>query len=136
MRLRIKKSLKGGLYCVSFETLGFNPEESEWIKKNGMPIVDLSDIGLGTPYLDQLNFLIRCRDAQEADDIIRRIRQRTKDRLAELLAWPDDHSFAGRTGISKWGKVSVLGTACAVVFLLSHPSRATFSRNRHPRRLV
>jgi hypothetical protein len=118
MRLKIRKLLKGGSYSVSFETLGFNSAEAAQIRRCGMPVIDLTDVGLGTRRLDRMNFVVQCASAHEAELTILRIQERARQRISDFLAQPVS-SYLGQSGRARrWRTVSMLGMALAVIFLL------------------
>jgi hypothetical protein len=118
MRLRIRRLLRGGEYWVLFESMGFSPEETKRIKKFGMPIVDLSTVGLGAHQLDEIRLCIKCHSAEEAAQITNRIKQSIKDKLAELSTQAAAFVAQRALRISLGGKMLVLGSACALALLL------------------
>ena len=92
MRLKVKKLLRGGEYFVAFENVDFNQEEIEKIEKFGMPTVDFSADGLGSHSLNEINLSLKCRSAEEAEQMVNNIRHSIKDKLFELLAQVDNFS--------------------------------------------
>jgi hypothetical protein len=127
MRLGVKKLLRGGEYFVSFQSLGFNPEETEKIEKFGMPIVDFSSNGLGAYKLDQIDLFIKCQSAEEAEQITNNIKQNIKDKLTLLLAQVDNFTGEEVVRISAKAKMLVLGLVCAFALMTLSASKGGIS---------
>lgn len=86
MRLKVKRVLKSGEHYVSFQNMGFSPEETKKMRKSGIPIVDFSADGLGIHRLDKMDLSIKCGSAEEANQMINHIKQRIKEKLMELVS--------------------------------------------------
>ncbi len=118
MRVKIKKLLKGGKYLLFFETLDFNPDEKEKIKKFGIPVVDLSSEGLGRHKLDQLAFTLKCQSQEEAEQKISSIKRNIKNKLTQLSSQVDDLYVEKVVQISRKRKLLVLGFLCAFALMI------------------
>ena len=118
MRLKVKKLLKGGEYFISLQSMGYNPEGTEKIKKFGMPTVDFSSNSLGTHKLDQIELAIKCQSAEEAEQMTNYIKQNIKDKLTELMARVDNFTGEKVVKIYSKGKTLILGLACVSALLL------------------
>jgi hypothetical protein len=92
MRIKIKRSLEGGEYFVTFETVDFSEEESERIRKFGMPEVDLSMDGWGAKRLGDINITLKCESLDKAEDTISRLKGRIREGLSELMSKVDTFS--------------------------------------------
>ncbi|MGB8657289.1 MAG: DUF1565 domain-containing protein [Candidatus Zixiibacteriota bacterium] len=86
MRLKVKRLLKDGQYLVFFKTESLSREEVKKMKKLPLPGVDLTAFGLGTRQLDQMDFCITCRSAEEANRIAEHVKGRISSKLTELSA--------------------------------------------------
>ena len=89
MRIKIKRSLEGGEYFVTFEAVDFSDEENTRIKKFGMPEVDFSLDGWGAKSLGDINITLRCETLEKAEDTINRLKGKIKESLDELLSKVD-----------------------------------------------
>jgi hypothetical protein len=127
MRLKVKRQLRGGEYFVSFEKVGFSPEETKKMKKSGIPIVDFSSDGLGIHRLDRMDISIKCGSAEEANRMINHIKQKIKEKLTELSIQADKLAF-GRMVRIYMGRIAlVFGILCVLAVLTLSAYRGVIS---------
>jgi len=92
VRVKIQKSLSRGEYFVSFQTVGFNEEETEKINKFGPPKVDFSSDGLGEQNLEGLDISLRFDTQEQAEETVNRIQNLIRENMDQLRAKIDTFS--------------------------------------------
>ncbi len=127
MRLKIRRQMSNGEYFISFETLGFSPDEVKKMKIFGAPQVDFGADGLGTHALNQMDLTMKCRSAQEAERITDNIKQNIKSKLTDLSVRKASLTREKVARIYSRGKMVALGLACILVFLMLSVYRGEIS---------
>lgn len=136
MRLKIKRLLKDGEYFVSFKSLGFNTEETEIIKRWGMPTVDLSSLSLGRHKLDQIDFFISCSSTPETEQMIAIIKDEIKNKINQLTALRNNFIVDKKERVFRRKRTLSFGFACVFALFLFFAYNGVISSQKITKQLM